>query len=210
MDHYSTAFGGVLFLEFVPQVRVRQLTVPLGTFVLGDSGEPKDTKGILARVKQGVLRVVERLRQIDREFLLQTADQTSIDALGPHMTPAETALLHGTIRNRDLTREALALCDTPSFDHRRFGALLNEHHDVLRDILRISTPKIDRMLRAAMEAGAYGGKINGSGGGGCMFAYAPEHPERVAAAVEREGGKAYVVSPDGGSRLETGAASWHP
>ncbi len=35
-----------------------------------------------------------------------------------------------------------------------------------------------------LDAGAYGAKINGSGGGGCMFAYAPASPEKVKAAIE--------------------------
>ena len=49
------------------------------------------------------------------------------------------------------------------------------------------------MLAAAMETGAVGGKINGSGGGGCMFVYAPERTDRVADAIESAGGKAYIV-----------------
>ncbi len=81
---------------------------------------------------------------------------------------------------------------------------MSEHHAVLRDVQGISTPKIERMMKAALKAGAYGGKINGSGGGGCMFVYAPEEPESVAAAIEREGGKAYVVRVDEGTRVEEG------
>jgi galactokinase len=73
---------------------------------------------------------------------------------------------------------------------------------VLRDVLDISTPKIDRMIDAAFKAGAYGGKINGSGGGGCMFAYAPEGPELVAEAIARAGGTAYVITADAGTRVE--------
>jgi galactokinase len=69
-------------------------------------------------------------------------------------------------------------------------------------VLRISTPKIDRMIIAANAAGAYGGKINGSGGGGCMFAYAPDDPERVAQAVRDAGGDAWVVSMAEGVRAE--------
>ncbi len=34
------------------------------------------------------------------------------------------------------------------------------------------------MIAAALDAGALGAKINGSGGGGCMFAYAPPIPKR--------------------------------
>ncbi|GAG97392.1 unnamed protein product, partial [marine sediment metagenome] len=73
---------------------------------------------------------------------------------------------------------------------------------VLRDVLRISTPRIDQMLAAAMEAGAVGGKINGSGGGGCMFVYAPEQTNQVADAIESAGGKAYIVRIDEGVKIE--------
>lgn len=55
------------------------------------------------------------------------------------------------------------------------------------------------MLDAALMTGALGGKINGSGGGGCMFAYAPAQPEAVAEAIERVGGRAYVVTVDRGT-----------
>ncbi len=58
------------------------------------------------------------------------------------------------------------------------------------------------MLAAAMEAGAVGGKINGSGGGGCMFVYAPEQTNQVADAIESAGGKAYIVRIDEGVKIE--------
>ena len=55
------------------------------------------------------------------------------------------------------------------------------------------------MIDAALDAGAYGAKINGSGGGGCMFAYAPESPEKVKAAIEAEEGEAFIINSDSGS-----------
>ena len=51
--------------------------------------------------------------------------------------------------------------------------------------------KIDLMLRSAQQAGAYGGKINGSGGGGCMIALTME-PRRTAEAIELVGGRTMV------------------
>ena len=72
--------------------------------------------------------------------------------------------------------------------------------------MKVSTPKIDKMLDAALRADALGGKINGSGGGGCMFAYAPERADRVAEAINRAGGKAYIVGVDVGTRVDTGKA----
>ena len=63
----------------------------------------------------------------------------------------------------------------------------------------MSTPKIESILNVALEAGAMGGKISGSGGGGCMFAYAPENSNEVAEAIEKVGGEAYVVTSDKGT-----------
>jgi galactokinase len=206
MDHYSTAFGGILAIDFHPEIHVETIDAKLGTFVLGDSGEPKDTQGILSRVKYGVLNTVRKLADIDPDFSLQTAVHDDIDRLADWLSPSECELLHGTLTNRDFTREARKLFTARPLDHRQLGALLTEHQRVLRDVQKISTPKIDRMLQAALQAGAYGGKINGSGGGGCMFAYAPENPANVARAIEAEGGKAYVVSPDEGTRLEKGGS----
>jgi galactokinase len=204
MDHFSSAFGHVITIEFVPSIVVAPLAVPLKTFVLGDSGEPKDTTAILARVKNQVLEVADDLHRANPEFSLQTVDEHSLARYTSTLTVEPAALLRGTVRNREITRVARRLLGQTPLDHRHVGTLLLEHQAVLRDVLRISTPKIDRMLDAAMGAGAYGGKINGSGGGGCMFAYAPERPEEVAEAIARVGGKPYVVTADDGVRDDTG------
>ena len=57
------------------------------------------------------------------------------------------------------------------------------------------------MLDAAMDAGALGGKINGSGGGGCMFAYAPNEPEKVAEAVKKVSGDTHIIHSDAGTEI---------
>jgi hypothetical protein len=54
---------------------------------------------------------------------------------------------------------------------------------------------------------ALGCKINGSGGGGCMFAYAPRRERDVAAAIESVGGKAYIVNVCGGVQIQSGEDS---
>ena len=206
MDHYSTAYGGVMAIDFHPGVAVHRLPPIPGSFVLGDSGEPKDTVGILARVKNRVLRIARQLAERHAGFSLQNIARSEIETLAHDLPADERELLRGTVENRDMTLRARALLGGPSPDHRLIGRLLSEHQAVLRDVLKISTPKIDRMLRAAVGAGAYGGKINGSGGGGCMFVYAPENPDRAARAIESEGGRSYIVRVDDGTRLEGGDA----
>jgi galactokinase len=122
------------------------------------------------------------------------------------LTDDQAVLFEGTILNHEITQEARRLLQVKPLDHTRLGALLTKHQTVLRDVQRTSTPKIDRMLDAALHVGAYGGKINGSGGGGCMFVYAPEHTEQVAEAIERAGGRAYAVTVDEGTRNEPSPA----
>jgi galactokinase len=111
----------------------------------------------------------------------------------------ELKVMHGMLENRDICRRAYNLLQEKELDSFEIGNLLNRHHYFLDKHLNISTPMIDRMIFASLEAGALGAKINGSGGGGCMFAYAPNCPEKVAAAIENEGGKAYIIQMGNGA-----------
>ena len=90
------------------------------------------------------------------------------------------------------------MLDSGEVNHDKFGKLLIKEHEILRDVLGVSTPKIENMLLAALDAGALGGKINGSGGGGCMFAYVVENEDNVIKAIEGVGGKAYVINQSHG------------
>jgi galactokinase len=202
MDHYATAVGNIIHLSSTPSIHVETLTPQLGTFVLGDSLEPKDTVGILKRVKGGVLEAIAKIKHTSPSFSLFTATQEDLSTVSHLLSEEEIALIEGNIANRTILQEALGLLKSPSFKDEELGKLLNNHQDNLRDKLHISTPKIDRMLQASMDAGALGGKINGSGGGGCMFAYAPNHAQEVAKAIEQQGGKAYIIHVDEGTREE--------
>ncbi|GAA4450496.1 mevalonate kinase [Nibrella saemangeumensis] len=202
MDHYSTAVGNVIYLESVPSIQLTELKPALGTFVLGDSLEPKDTIGILGRVRYGMGSILTKVNSVNHNFSLHNSEITEVGEFKDMLTKDEYILLKGTLANRDILREALTVLQTPLLDHQRLGRLLSDHQENLRAAQRISTPKIDRMLEAALKAGALGGKINGSGGGGCMFAYAPDHAETVAEAIEREGGQAYIIQVDEGTRVE--------
>lgn len=193
MDHFSTAVGETIFLDFYPEVSVKKINTNLGKFVLGDSGQPKDTKGILSRVKNEVLRAVKTLQNKFLHFDLRELELDELNQYKNFITDDQTDLLKATIKNFNITKKAVSLFTRPNFDHHYFGKLLSQHQNTLRETLKISTDKIDSMLQAAVEAGAYGGKINGSGGGGCMFVYAPENFNEVARAIENKGGKAFVI-----------------
>ncbi len=198
MDQYSTAVGNVIYLASVPEIHIETYARELGTFVLGDSMEPKDTLGILSHVKFGMLGGMKKIQAKYPEFDLAT--EMNPERYRDLLTEDEWVLLQSNVSDRDLLLEAKAMFEGKnSWSDEKLGSLLNEHQVNLRKHKRISTPKIDRMIEAALEAGALGAKINGSGGGGCMFAYAPKDPEKVVAAIEKEGGKAYIITVDKGT-----------
>ena len=198
MDQYSTAMGHLIYLESIPKIYIRQLNLNLGAFVLGNSCEQKDTMGILQRCRDSRLDIIRKIEKSNPRFDLhnynKNVDLSTLD-------DQERILFNGTIQNRDILRNALPELEKNKPNHRLIGQLLSSHHQVLRDVLNVSTPKIESMLNAALNAGALGGKINGSGGGGCMFAYSPESPEKVAEAIESVGGKAYIIQSDEGTKL---------
>jgi galactokinase len=203
MDHYSSSRGRIVSIHFSEPPRLRDLPNVLGAFVLADSREKKDTTGTLGFIKGNVLRAVENVgRRVPGFGLAGPLTPEVEQALDGRSSPDEKRLLRGTLLTRDLAASGEKLFDAPSFDHEQFGALLSAQHAVLRDYLRTSTDKIEAMLSAALAAGALGGKINGSGHGGTMFAYAPRDPERVARAVEAAGGAVRVVRTDEGVRRD--------
>ncbi|MDD8019879.1 MAG: galactokinase family protein [Acidobacteriota bacterium] len=202
MDHLTSARGGLAWIRFSPELNLTDLQTPPGNFVLGDSQVKKNTTSILSSVRERVIKGLELLRLDNPLFDLKNVTESEIRSLLKKLPPEIRQPLLGAVINRELTREGLKVLTASSFDENCFGRLLLEEQEVLRDLLGVSTPKIELMLQAALKHGALGGKINGSGGGGCMFAYIPDKPERMARAMEEAGGKSYLVTVDSGLSVE--------
>ena len=147
---------------------------------------------------------IEKIKKVDPSFDLATTDLSSCEGFKSLLTDDEWVLLAANISDRDILLAAKAMFEGEvEWSDEKLGDLLNQHQVNLREHKRISTPKIDRMIQASLDSGALGAKINGSGGGGCMFAYAPENPEKVVEAIEKEGGKAYIIQVDQGTKSES-------
>jgi len=84
--------------------------------------------------------------------------------------------------------EALKKGDLPAV-----GELMNINHALLY-ALGVSHESLERLVHAARKAGAYGAKLTGGGGGGCMIALADASSlGRVVEAIELAGGSAFVA-----------------
>src|SRR3990170_7606886 len=74
------------------------------------------------------------------------------------------------------------------YDLKKVGELMNENHRLLREI-EVSSKELDFLVDIARKQGAFGAKLTGGGGGGCMTALTPTKKlrETVARAIAKEG-----------------------
>ena len=66
-------------------------------------------------------------------------------------------------------------------DWEQLGRLMAENHGIVAN-LGGSGPANERLIRAANEAGAWGAKLAGAGGGGTVLVLTPD-PEKLTAAL---------------------------
>jgi mevalonate kinase len=85
-----------------------------------------------------------------------------------------------------LSRAALPLLARGEWEE--LGRLFTLNQYALEKI-GVSCPEIDRLIEAALEAGAFGAKLSGSGGGGIILALvSPGKRQAVAEAIQAAGG----------------------
>jgi mevalonate kinase len=76
---------------------------------------------------------------------------------------------------------------------RKVGKLMNLNQDLLRK-LEVSSKKLENLIKAALDSGAYGAKLSGAGGGDCMIAITDlKNRENIKKAIEKAGGKIIKV-----------------
>ncbi|MFW9808347.1 MAG: galactokinase family protein [Candidatus Thorarchaeota archaeon] len=201
MDHFASVMGGVIHVDMESH-EITNLPAKLGSFVIGDSGEKKkDTVGDLHFIRTTVEREYDAITKRISSFNRRTTPANMVYEISKRNPSKERLMAEATLRNRDLTYRALELLNQESPDAFDLGDMIQEHHEILRDDLYRSTPKIESLINAALDAGATGCKINGSGGGGSMMAYASGIERKVANAIELAGGTAYIVMVGNGATL---------
>lgn len=122
--------------------------------------------------RRSTRRLVDRVRVL-RERNREIVDQV-IDAM---VQVSERGLV------------ALKEADLPML-----GSLMNINHGLLAS-LGVSIAKLDLMVHASRGAGAYGAKLTGAGGGGCMIAISDASKiKNIKRAIQRCRGKPHAVS----------------
>ena len=94
---------------------------------------------------------------------LVTAEKSG-PALAAYNAAARTSTRHVATESQRVLDAVAAL---ERNDPAAFGRLLVASHASLRDELHVSCPALDRLVEAALEAGATGARLTGAGFGGC-------------------------------------------
>ena len=207
MDHFTSVFGNLIFLKpEEPKPQLKLYDFSLDGFVLGNSMEKKATVDDLVRTKFSSLEAFETLNTIFPKFNRFRTKLEDTELYLPSLKEEHKKKIIGNIINRDITYKAKKLIKnqiflvkkgiSPNVDldfYHKLGTLLNQHQEQLRDNIGISTNKINKIIDACVEAGAYGCKINGSGFGGTMFALFPNNEQILNKTISTVGGKAYII-----------------
>ncbi len=171
MDHYASAVGGVTVMQTKPPKLLHHFDSIPGVLVMANSRVKKTTVDDLRRVKTNALASIDAIKKFVPYFEISRSLVQDIHPFLSKIPEHLQKILLGNMRNRDLTEKALALLlKQDGFDLSQFGRLLKEHHRHLSENVGVSIPKIDQMVECAIDNGALGAKINGSGFGGTMFA----------------------------------------
>jgi mevalonate kinase len=159
IDNTAATFGGLIWFK-------KKLARGSNTIEQLSIREPVEiiigNTGIVANTKAMVAGVAER----------KLANPNKYD---PIFRQAEVLANKG--------REALE-----KFDLKQVGELMNENHRLLQEI-EVSCKELDYLVDLARKQGAFGAKMTGGGGGGCMLALTPgkKLQKNVASAIEKKG-----------------------
>ncbi len=180
-DQYAASFGGVNFIEFLPQDRV--IVNPLRV----DRSVLNELEASLVVCSTGVSRESEQIinQQVGRMVERNAQTLEALHAIKQAAIDMKQALLTGNLR--------------------ALGEILNHSWiSKKKTASGVSTQVIDTLFDAGMQSGAHAGKISGAGGGGfIMFLVEPEKRRQLIARLNEAGGSAGPVHLTG-----RGVESW--
>jgi galactokinase/mevalonate kinase-like predicted kinase len=181
-DAYMATFGGLNYMDFRDKEFYREVfSEPYATIdSLAERGVDVPP---LVLAHTGVARLSGAVHKPIRERWLE-GDREIRDAY---------------VRIARLAREAKK--SILSRDWTRLGVQMNENHAIQRR-LGGSGPENERLIEAALEAGALGAKLAGAGNGGTVIALHPEPESLVETLMAAGASRVFYPRPTPGVRRE--------
>jgi galactokinase len=202
MDQYSISIGNLLFLNTV-NGNHSIINNTVQTLIVGESGVPKETLDILPNLKGYALEAISTVQEKVEDFKIENATMEDYQLYKEYVSDKLRPIFYGAIKNYEITKNAFDCLQKDQIDVYEIGNLMNAHHSVLKDVLKITVPIIDKMIDGALANGALGAKIVGSGGGGCIVALADEANEEkiINGILDAGASAAYKVAISEGVKV---------
>jgi D-glycero-alpha-D-manno-heptose-7-phosphate kinase len=164
-DQYAAAFGGVNFIEFLPDGRTIVNPLRLNQDVLNEF------EASLVVCFTGVSRQSDKIIR-EQTLGLKQSSEESLKAL--HQLKADAVAMKRTMLAGDMRSMATILARSWIAKKQTAGA--------------VTTALIDELYELAVASGALGGKVSGAGGGGfMMFIVSPDDRMQVIHALNARG-----------------------
>ncbi|MDF0708180.1 GHMP kinase [Flagellimonas okinawensis] len=194
MDQYTIAQRGLLYIDTQSGESTR-LHAHMGRLLVAESGVPKKTLEVLKNARVYAQKGVDAVKAVHPEFELEAATLEDYEKYLEFVPKELQGYWYATIYNYHITLEAKKELLNPNPNSKILGDLMNRHQLILQNEIKNTPLEMIGMMNAALEAGAMGTKIIGSGGGGCMVAMVTEDSEEnVRQAFLNKGAKAvYAV-----------------
>lgn len=167
MDQYSISIGNTIFFDTLSE-KIEIINNKINTMVVGVSGEKKDTLNMLSYCKKNQIESIKEVKKKYSEFDIRKMNFNNLDLYLSCVANNLKPFFIAATKNYKITMDAFSELNKKNIEMRKLGDLMNEHHFLLKNNLKITTKKIDKMIESTHSSGAYGSKIIGSGGGGCI------------------------------------------
>ena len=177
MDQYSITIGNTIFLETNTNNSFFKIKSPFKNFIIANSGIKKPTDLVLKNLKDKSIDSVNKIKKINESFILSKVKKSEIYRYKKLLDKTSFNYFEAAVSNHHITLSALNELKKIKPNLNKLGRLMNEHHNFLKNNLKITVPKIDEMIDIATKNGAYGAKIIGSGGGGSILILSNENKQ---------------------------------
>ncbi|RLE72564.1 MAG: GHMP kinase, partial [Thermoprotei archaeon] len=211
-------FGGAILLYPRPPVRVEELPLRDIIFVVADSGIRHSVADIHPKRQADINRGLKILMESDEvpeelkkklgyRFDEPRWEEIRLEEVEPYlklMDEVAAKRIVYTLKVNESTMRAVHLIKHSEI--KALGEIINEQHELMRDLYDLSLPELEKIRNSMLEAGALGVKISGAGLGGCLIAIAFEekHAEKILDAALSSGAvRGWVLEVDEGVRLES-------
>jgi galactokinase len=172
MDQFVSRMGHLGHALFLDCRSLEFDLIPLDTedsaFVVTNSKQGRELAGSAynERRAQCEAAVAELRKSLPHVKALRDVGVGDLQRFGNALDPVVYRRARHVVTENERTLRAVDALR--SHDLRRFGQLMNESHDSLRDDYEVSSPALDTLVQAAREVeGCLGSRLTGAGFGGC-------------------------------------------